>query len=212
MDSLTKDILFQAASTWKKLTEYKYIFTYGYKGKLHKISLHFSPEDFPHLAGFQYINDISLPRYNPPKIMDKILTGKITITMIKKASTYKQLIEPRLQALIHLDHILDSNFTLFSYMPQMYPFTTKIKADYLISSHQNNFSFVFIIQETPNGNAKCDYLCCSAFVKGSRNYETNQRTRSILKKERIHISSNVSSILYDRLSNQENGTTSPFIF
>ena len=58
------DILYQAASVWKNLTEYHYIITYGYKNKLYTLNLTFSPEDFPHLAGFQYLRDLSLPRYN----------------------------------------------------------------------------------------------------------------------------------------------------
>jgi len=98
-----------------------------------------------------------------------------------------------------LKNILESDFRLFSYMPKMYPFTTTIKADYLISSHLDLVDFVFIIQSSYNGAAKCDYLCCSAFTKGERDYETNQRMRTLLKKERIHIATNTSTILYDRL-------------
>ena len=103
------------------------------------------------------------------------------------------MVKPRLKALIHLEDILNNEFLLFSYMPKMYPFTTTIKADYLISSHLNTTSFVFIIQTTSNGDAKCDYLCCSAFTKGERDYEANQRTRALLKKERIHIPTNTGA-------------------
>ena len=62
--------LFQAAAVWKELTEYYYVITYGYKKQLYTLHLTFSSEDFPHLAGFQYLKDISLPRYNPRKIID----------------------------------------------------------------------------------------------------------------------------------------------
>lgn len=82
----------------------------------------------------------------------------------------------------------------------LYPFTTMIKADYLISSHLDMISFVFIIQTSSGGEAKCDYLCCSAFTKGERDYETNQRTRTILKKERIHTHSNTCTVLLDKLN------------
>lgn len=85
-------------------------------------------------------------------------------------------------------------------MPRMYPFVTNIKADYLIASHIVIDSYVFIIHTTPTGDAKCDFLCCSAFAKGERDYEANQRKRVLLKKERIHIPSNTTTILFDKLN------------
>ena len=48
------NILIRAAKIWKELTEYNYVLTYGYKGKLETITIIFSTGDFPHLAGFQY--------------------------------------------------------------------------------------------------------------------------------------------------------------
>ena len=84
-------------------------------------------------------------------------------------------------------------------MPRMYPFVTNIKADYLIASNTIIDSFFLIIQATPKGDAKCDYLCCSAFSKGTRDYESNQRSRTLLKKERLHIPTNTSVILFDQL-------------
>lgn len=85
-------------------------------------------------------------------------------------------------------------------MPRMYPFVTNIKADYLIASHIVIDSYVFIIHTTPTGDAKCDFLCCSAFAKGERDYKTNHRKRALLKKERIHIPSNTTTILFDKLN------------
>lgn len=87
-------------------------------------------------------------------------------------------------------------------MPRMYPFITNIKADYLIASHTVVDSYVFIIHTTPNGDAKCDFLCCSAFTKGRRDYEANQRKRALLKKERIHIASNTTTVLLDKLNKE----------
>ena len=158
-----QDILYRAAEVWKELTEYHYVFTYGYKGELHEIKLTFSPEDFPHLAGFHYLKDIALPRYSPRKTVDMILSDKITYDKVKKGTLYQEYVKPRLLALVRLKEILEQEFDLFSYMPQFYPFVTKIKADYLISSRIEPTAFVFIIRESPSGNAVCDFLCCSAF-------------------------------------------------
>ena len=77
MQDEQQDILYRAAEIWKELTEYHYVFSYGYKGELHEIKLTFSPEDFPHLAGFHYLKDIALPRYSPRKTVDMILFNKI---------------------------------------------------------------------------------------------------------------------------------------
>ena len=141
-----QDILYRAAEVWKELTEYHYVFTYGYKGELHEIKLTFSPEDFPHLAGFHYLKDIALPRYSPRKTVDMILSDKITYDKVKKGTLYQEYVKPRLLALVRLKEILEQEFDLFSYMPQFYPFVTKIKADYLISSRIEPTAFVFIIR------------------------------------------------------------------
>ncbi len=196
------DILKQSALTWKELTEYRYQFIYGYKKTLYPITLTFSNEDYPHLAGFQYMKDISLPNYSSAKIADRILEGKITFEQIQKAAQYEEMIKPRLEALVHLKNSLDNDFNLYSFMSRMYPFITNIKADYLITSHLVIDSYVFIIHTTPKGDAKCDFLCCSAFAKGDRDYETNQRKRALLKKERIHIASNTTTVLLNKLNTE----------
>ncbi len=160
----------------------------------------FSPEDFPHLAGFQYLKDIALPRYNPKKTISRVLDGTIKSGHIQKAAQYEEMIVPRLEALARMKDTLDNGFKLFSYMPRMYSFYTQIKSDYLISHHSDITSFVFIIQANATGTVKCHYLCCSAFKQGDRDYESNQRSLALLKKERIHISTNTFAILLDKLS------------
>ena len=194
-----QDILYRAAEVWKELTEYHYVFTYGYKGELHEIKLTFSPEDFPHLAGFHYLKDLALPRYSPRKTVDMILSGKITHETVRKGAQYQELVEPCLVALVRLKEVLEQDFDLFSYVPRFYPFVTKIKADYLISSQGEPTAFVFIIKESLSGDAVCDFLCCSAFEKGDHDYRANQRSRTLLKKERVHIETQDTVVLYDRL-------------
>lgn len=197
------NLLQQSALAWKEITEYRYSLIYGYKKQLYPLHLTFSLEDYPHLAGFQYMKDLSLPNYNSSKIVTRILEGKIPFEKIQATAQYKSLIEPRLKALIHIKESLDNEFTLYSYMPRMYPFFTSIKADYIISSHYKLDNFIFIIKATAKDELKCDFLCCSIFEKDDqRNYETNQRSRTLLRKERIHIPSGTSTILFNKLSPQ----------
>lgn len=200
------DLLQQSAQAWKEITEYRYLFTYGYKKQLYPINLTFSLEDYPHLAGFQYMKDISLPNYSSAKVADRILEGKILFEKVQEAAQYEDMIKPRLEALVHLKESLDNEFNLYSYTPRMYPFITGIKADYLISSHFSVDNFIFIIKANSQGELKCDFLCCSIFEKGDRDYETNQRPRTLMKKERIHIPSSTTDILLDRLSAQAKPT------
>nr|WP_276009042.1 PBECR4 domain-containing protein [Aequitasia blattaphilus] len=194
--------MYQAASVWNKLSEYKYSLTYGYKNKLYEINLTFSPNDFPHLAGFQYLKDLALPKYNRSKILSRILNGTLNLKQIQKATQYEKMVLPRLEVLVQIKDALDNDFNLFSYMPDKYPFHTQIKADYLISHHSDIVSLVFIVQSYVDDSAQCNYLCCSTFKQGERNYESNQRPRVLLKKERIHINSGSSAILLDKLSSQ----------
>lgn len=130
------------------------IFTYiRLQKQLYPLHLTFSLEDYPHLAGFQYMKDLSLPNYNSSKIVTR-----------------------------------------------MYPFFTSIKADYILSSHYKLDNFIFIIKATAKDELKCDFVCCSIFEKDDqRNYETNQRSRTLLRKERIHIPSGTSTILFNKL-------------
>lgn len=197
------NLLKQSALAWKEIVEYNYIFTYGYKKHLYPINLTFSLSDYPHLAGFQYMKDVSLPNYTSSKIVDRIIEGKISFERVKLAAQYEKMVRPRLEALINIKESLDNEFTLYSYMPQMYSFQTSIKADYLISSHLHVDNFIFIIKANVQGEHKCDFLCCSIFEKGDRNYEDNQRSRILLRKERIHIPTNVSTIFLDRLSSEK---------
>ncbi len=196
---MSDDILFETAKVWSDLMEYRYILTYGYKNQLTKINLIFSKEDFSHLAGFQYLKGLPFLKYNSSQLLNKILQKKITYAQISKGRKFNQMVEPRLHALIHLKEILDNEFHFYTYTPKLYPFSTTIKADYLISSNQNSQNYVFIIRMSANQKVSSNFLCCSAFSKGTRDYEYNQSKRTLLKKERIHLPTNTSVVLFDKL-------------
>ena len=204
MENNDHGLLYDAAVAWKELTEYYYVFTFGYKQQLYTIHLSFPSEKFPHLAGFQYLKDINLPRFNPSKTMNMILSGKISHSQIEKGSQYEESVKPRLEALIRLKETLEQDFQLHSYMPRFYSFTTQIKADYLISSATAPMDFIFIIKSSSSGDISiCDFVCCSAFTQMKRDYRENQRPRSILKKERVHIATNTTTVLFDRLNGKQ---------
>ena len=99
---MSSDILYEAALAWKELIQFNYVFTYGYKKQLHTITLAFPPERFPHLAGFQYLIDVSLPRFNRSKTIDMILRKKITLSQIKKGSQYQESVKCELPEILQL--------------------------------------------------------------------------------------------------------------
>ena len=99
---------------------------------------------------------------------------------------------------------LAQDFTLYSYLSRYYSFHTQIQADYLISNAASPVNFVFIIKSNQSDDLSfCDFVCCSAFTQKTRDYRENQRARTLLKKERIHIFTKESVALFDRLNNQE---------
>ena len=61
-----------------------------------------------------------------------ILSGKITHETVRKGAQYRELVEPRLMALVRLKEILEQDFDLFSYVPRFYPFS---KAEQHKKSH-----------------------------------------------------------------------------
>ena len=66
--------------------------------------------------------------------------------------------------------------------------------------------FIFIIKSSLSGDISiCDFVCCSAFTQTKRDYRKNQRPRSILKKERVHIATNTTTVLFDRLYSLNQG-------
>ena len=201
MSETNNDLLLNAARVWNDLTNFRYIITYGYKTKLYTVDIAFLSAEFAHLAGFQYLSDLILPRYNSSKILNKILDGKISGEYIAKGKKYETVVRPRLEALCHIKGILDGDFELYSYMPEMYPFTTRLKADYMVLSEDDEKNtFIFLIKSSDELQ-NSTYSCCSAFVEGDRDYSKKQMQRTVLRKEVIEISTGKSKILYDRINN-----------
>lgn len=64
----------KSANVWKGLKDYSFLITYSSKGKLREIPIVFDLEDFFHLAGFQYANDIVLFKSSKTKTIDCIST------------------------------------------------------------------------------------------------------------------------------------------
>lgn len=178
----TRSMIYQAAVNWKILCGYELRITYGYKCKPHSITIGFEPEQFYHLAGFQYMSDVAnIPHHSTRTVLDSVLNGKITQEMVESAERYAERVLPRLYAICSMDTSLENDFKLYSFKPQYYSFHTFLKGDYLISFQEKDISFVFLVKDSVVNDDI--YNCLSAFVKGECDYAQNQRSFVILKKE-----------------------------
>ena len=69
------------------MVDVRYEFHVSDKRKIKKINLKFSEKDFFHLAGFQHLKDVALPRNRSTTIKD-ILNGKITDKLLSRSKFY----------------------------------------------------------------------------------------------------------------------------
>ena len=126
------DKLVESANIWKGLNVYCFCITYTLKGKLKEIKIVFDLEDYFHLAGFQYANDIILYKSSKNKIIDCVLQNKIRLDQLTKSQNYEKMIETRLNSLCLLEKVLNNPFKLYYFNTKGYNFYTDIEASHFI--------------------------------------------------------------------------------
>ncbi len=183
--------LIESAKIWNELSDFELHIVYGYKSKKISINVVFKNEDYFHLAGFQYLNDISLPRFSKSKTINKILDQTIKFDIIQNSINYSEKVEPRLDAVCSVKSIFKGQFKLYRYNKELYSFYSKIEADYIIFDEITNTPYFLFLRE----DEEC-FKTISAFSKGSRNYIENQKVLNILLIESKNIKSNISSVVY----------------
>lgn len=175
-------LFLNAAVKWNSLQNTKYLLVLGHKRSTEYINITFRPEDFDHLSGMQYANDVDFGlhrnQYRGDKLVPALLSGKLDDALIEKSQSWYKISE-RLSAIIHLDDILDSEFSIYKFDRFKLPFHSDIRAAYCIYSetHKNGV-FLFLDEEN-----RCCY-CKSVFEKDCHDYRTNQTRWTVLKKER----------------------------
>ncbi len=203
LEQSTETLLFRAACAWQALQNVRYRFTYGRKSVLTVIELGFPQDGFHHLAGFQHLKDLQLPRANAARTMELVLNGVITQEQIQKGIKFQKTVLPRLQALVRLQDTLERDPVLYAFAAGKCPFHTDIVADYLIVNEQPETDFVFILKTDKAEQEIADFVCCSAFEKTFRDYTAGQGKRILLKRERIDCTTGETVVLYNRLPQQK---------
>ena len=72
MENNDYGLLYGAAVAWKELTEYYYVFTFGYKQQLYTIHLSFPSEKVPHLAA-------RVPAIIPTSMFEALFSVPVTV-------------------------------------------------------------------------------------------------------------------------------------
>lgn len=188
-----------ALNAFRKLLDYQYHFTLSYSKKLFDILLVFDERDFYHLAGFQYLSDIDIPksvkqlfgRIDSGKINDNTLSG--SVNYLKVNDSYAN-VKDRIHGLQYLCEYIESNNIIFKYVKNMNRYSA-IEADFMIKSivdHKEAYIFI-------RKRSKADTYCiCSFFVnpgvkyKGVRSYW--------LYKSKINLLNNIEEVFFDKLN------------
>ena len=170
-------LLYDAALAWSNLLNTSYHFTYGKQGKLYEISLSFGAEHFSHMSGIHYINDIDFGiSLKKPSFLFDVLSHKINPEIVEKSSSWAD-IKGRLEAIVRLEEILDSDFEIYQFNPRYLPFYSKLDARYMIRNvHTGDVVFLFV------GEQVGGFYCKSIFAMTDRDYSAGQRKLKLLQK------------------------------
>lgn len=175
------DLLFEAAKSWEYLLDIQYVLNYGMKDRILSYVLKFRKEDFFHLAGFQYLNDINAPKFSKAKYLEKVIDRTILGEHIGKSRNYDKYVKPRLEGLVLLNELLHSPFKTYIFRSNCLNFGTEIKAKFLITNPEMSVIVFLFVDE--NTEEITDLFCRSIFTKDSRDYTQNQKAIRIMYKE-----------------------------
>lgn len=193
------DTIQNTLGVFQKLTSYKYSFIIANKKKKHHIFLTFSDKDFFHLAGFQYLSDIDIPK-NPSTLLKKINSDKINDAYLKNSVHYEKVntsyanVKNRIWGLQFIEEYLENRNIVCKYVRFMNRYSA-IDADYLITSVLNHkTAYIFLRKRNKENN----YCICSFFIESQTEYKGIKAYW--LYKSKINIDTNEETILYNRLS------------
>lgn len=185
-------LFLDAAIAWNNLYDTCYILDVARKGKITQIKLIFLTEDFPHLAGMQYANDVDFgirrTEYYGDRLIPALLNKQIDDSKIEKSRNWEQ-IAGRLNAITNLHNILDGEFSIYSFDKKKVRGYCQIDAKFIIKSKVSE-KIYFVFFDEKSGY----YYCKSAFQEENKNYVENQSSMTLLRK--IKIENNISKILF----------------
>lgn len=188
------DKLLECAKTFKRLLDIQYHITIGRKGNNIDFLIGFEEVDFHHLVGLHKLKDLRISRAERETVFHKILNEEISDSDIQRSRHFLE-IEKRLHPFAHLEAILDRNELVFRYVQSPSQFSL-IQAKFLLSTpYDSNDVYVFLDKKE---NAQT-YFCRSFFPKTDKDYTIGQLKYTLLRKEKIILSSGENTVQYERL-------------
>lgn len=163
------DTIYKCASDFSNLLSTKYNFIISHNRKTENIIIDFKAEDFRHVIGLHYVDDITIEK-DPAKVIPAILENRITDEVLSKSDKYiKKLsdggsVRERVEELCFLERYLDSSDYIRIY--KMQDFGSQIRADYFIEAtnkERKTTVYIFIRKRIENNN----FVIVSFFKKYS---------------------------------------------
>lgn len=176
-------LFFDAATEWNNLLDKKYFIVVAHKGKKKEIELSFLNEDFYHLAGMQYAQDVDFginkAEYYGELLVPAILNKTLDSSKIESSRNWIK-ISGRLTAIINLQNTLDNDFKIFSFNKNKVGVFSRLEARYVIKNLISDEEY-FVFFDKQEGR----YYCKSAFKKECVDYTKNQTPLTLLQKTKI---------------------------
>lgn len=167
------DKIYECADNFRQLVDKKYVFAVSLKRKVITMTLNFKITDFRHIAGLQYVDDISIER-NPIRLVDSIINKSVTDEILLKSRKYSSespeggSVRSRVEELCRLERYLDADNFIRIYKVQ--DFGSRIKAEYFIEASdpvRHSAAYIFLRKRMENDN----YVIVSFFRKVSVTYK-----------------------------------------
>lgn len=144
-------ILLNACSFYQLLLNKNYLFTLGLRAKEQTITLIFRKNDFKHLIGLQYLNDLGQLKTGAEVIYDKIKEQEITLLELERSIHYSERVETRLNDFyqifpIFITQFSEPNFAIFRCSHSTVHPHSKITADYMCVFHYLNHRYYLFLK------------------------------------------------------------------
>ena len=169
--------------------------------KLVKMILDFRQNDFHHIAGLQYVDDIDIPK-NGKKLFEEIEAGNISDEYLQKSPSYYYVqdsyanVHDRIYSLRYLKAHLENKNVICEYIKGNNRYSS-IKADYVIKSTlKENTAYIFLRKRSRE-----ETYCISSFFNPLTEYLGNRAYW--LYKARIDIVKGETDVLYQSKSYEE---------
>lgn len=177
-------MLKQCMKSCKKLVNYTFVLTLGYKGELTIKQIKFNCYSLPHLLGVHKLNDLNnKTRRKIKKEINNLKLSDKNIQIIENSNFYSQ-ISDRLEILTRMMDIFNNKNIKVHFRSNRHTGTrTKINWDYLINFELDNQNgYIFFVCDK---NVQDSLVCNSLFFNETTKYEAGQKRYVVLKIELI---------------------------